>query len=284
MRSIPGKFNIWRIDVPGSEGRSSLPTRLISSSQSDREPHISPDGERIAFNSIRSGNLEVWVCDSDGSNPVQLTSVGSSVAGTARWSPDGAEIAFDSHAHRDWDIYVVSAEGGLPRRLTTAASDDLLPRWSRDGRWIYFGSNRSGRYEVWKMPPQGGKAVQVTKQGGIRGIESPDGRYFYYMKAKNSPGIWKMPVEGGEETPVLQGLGLYQANWALADDGIYMINWRSNAIEFFSFGTNWVTEFAAPPNEASYGRGLAVSPDGRWILYGQEDQSNSDIMLVENFR
>jgi hypothetical protein len=30
--------------------------------------------------------------------------------------------------------------------------------------------------------------------------------------------------------------------------------------------------------------GFAVSPDGRWILYAQRDQSGSDIMLMENFR
>jgi hypothetical protein len=31
-------------------------------------------------------------------------------------------------------------------------------------------------------------------------------------------------------------------------------------------------------------QGLAVSPDERWILYTQENQRISDIMLVENFR
>ena len=65
-------LNIWRIQVPGSERRSSPPTRLISSSQWDREPHFSPDGKKIAFASVRSGNWEVWVCDSDGSNPVSI--------------------------------------------------------------------------------------------------------------------------------------------------------------------------------------------------------------------
>lgn len=277
--------NIWRLEVPGSEGRSSPPTRLISSSQREGEPHISPDGERIAFHSTRSGNMEVWACDSDGSNPVQLTSL-NSFSGSARWSPDGQEIAFDSISEGNTDIYVVSAEGGLPRRLTTEDSNDIVPSWSRDGKWIYFGSNRSGRHEVWKMPPQGGKAVQVTKQGGFVGFESPDGRYLYYTKAMYSPGIWKMPAEGGEETPVLEGRRLYHANWAVVDDGIYLINQGSNAIEFFSFATNRVTEFAPIKKEASLPTafGLAVSPDGQWIIYSQIDHRTSDIMLVENFR
>ena len=226
----------------------------------------------------------MWVCDSDGSNPVQLTFL-DSFTGLGRWSPDGREIAFDSNAENNDDIYVVSVEGGLPRRVTTDASDDVAPKWSQDGRWIYFGSNRSGRYELWKMPPQGGKALQVTKQGGFVGFESPDGRYLYYTKAMNSLGIWKMPVEGGKETAVLQGFRLYHADWAVVDDGIYIINQLAGVIEFFSFATNRVTEITGPQKKASLGRGgLAVAPDARWVLYPQDDQTTSDIMLVENFR
>jgi len=30
--------------------------------------------------------------------------------------------------------------------------------------------------------------------------------------------------------------------------------------------------------------GLAVSPDGKWIVYDQEDVTGSDLILVENFR
>ena len=43
---------------------------------------------------------------------------------------------------------------------------------------------------------------------------------------------------------------------------------------------------SAAPKRSDHPRkvGLAVSRDGRWILYVQEEQSTSDIMLVENLR
>jgi hypothetical protein len=47
------------------------------------------------------------------------------------------------------------------------------------------------------MPSSGGEAAQVTRQGGFEGFESPDGKYFYYAKGRDIPGIWRIPVAGG---------------------------------------------------------------------------------------
>jgi Tol biopolymer transport system component len=131
--------------------------------------------------------------------------------------------------------------------------------------------------------------VQVTKQGGFAAFESPDGKYIYYSKGLGLPGIWRVPVEGGEETPVLdQPKEGYWGYWAVVDGGIYFVNTQVKShptIEFFSFATGQVKRIAAIEKEVSkWDPGLAISPDGRWILYAQVDQSGSDIMLVENFR
>lgn len=184
---------------------------------------------------------------------------------------------------------MIGSEGGAPRRLTTEPSEDVVPSWSRDGRWIYFGSNRTGDLQIWKAPAEGGLAVQVTRKGGFEGFESPDGKFFYYAKGRGVPGIWKVPVEGGEEAliPELSTAG-YWRYWEVTDRGIYFVPQEvlpHPAIKFFDFATRRVSHVYTPEKPPFTGPGgLAISPDGRWILYASVDQVNSDIMLLENLR
>jgi Tol biopolymer transport system component len=277
--------NIWRYEIHPASRRNTSPTRLIASTGGNQGPQFSPDGKRIAFASGRSGSPEIWVCDTDGSNPRQLTFFSTAQAGTPRWSPDGRQIAFDFDMEGHGAIFAVSVEGARPHRLTTGTSNNYVPSWSRDGKWIYFGSDRTGTWQVWKTPAEGGQAAQVTKKGGFAAFESPDGKTLYYAKGQNAPGLWKLPVQGGEETPVLEQLTAgYWGYWAVVQDGIYLYNVSTKTIEFFSFGTHKAGEIAKPekaPNQ--YNPGLAGSPDGRWLLYAQVNEDTSHVMLVENF-
>ena len=281
--------NIWRMQVPGPAGQLAAPDLLIASTAYDSNPQYSPDGQRIVFGSDRSGTDEIWVSDSEGKNPMPLTNMGGAVTGTPRWSPDGREIAFDSMVAANRDIYVVSSNGGKPRRLTTEPGEDTCPSWSRDGRWIYFGSSRSGSLQIWKTPATGVPAVQVTRRGGFEGFESTDGKYFYYAKGRDAPGIWRIAVQGGAETPVVDrhGAGFWRS-WAVTDAGIYFASAEMPArptLEFFDFAAGDTTRVAVLERPISARVwGLAVSPDRRWILYTQIDQSSSDIMLMQDFR
>jgi Tol biopolymer transport system component len=278
-------LNIWRLELSSSNGRSIVPKEFISSTQDDQWAEFSPDGKRILFLSTRSGSFEVWVCDSEGGHPVQLTELNAHT-GTPHWSSDSKQIVFDSRREGNADIYMISAEGGQPRRLTTDPSEDITPSSSRDGRWIYFGSTRSGSLQIWKMPAEGGEAVQVTREGGFEGFESPDGKFFYYAKGRGIPGIWRIPVAGGEETPVLKGhqAGLQRA-WTVVNEGIYFAAAEIHSqptIEFLSFSTGQLTRIATLDKPLN--KGLSVSPDRRWLIYAQIDRTAQDIMLMENFR
>lgn len=283
--------NVWRFSLDPTHSSGIQPVRLIASTRLDQGPQYSPDGERIAFASNRSGAWEIWMCDRAGQNSIQLTSLNGPITGTPHWSPDNRHIAFDSRPNGNPDIYVIGMEGGNPRRLTSEPSQDVVPSWSRDGHWIYFASNRTGTYQIWKVPPAGGPALQVTKGGGFHGHESADGRDLYYAKSPNQPGLWKVPINGGAEVPVLESLHEgFWGYWDVTAKGIYYVDRRDMQragvryfLNFYDFASKRDRQMLAF-EKRPFNSGLAISPDGRWCLYTQADQSDTDIMLVDNFR
>jgi len=288
--------NIWQLNLGMHLSETNAPAELISSSEGIQfEAEYSPDGKYIVFTSDRTGSNEIWRCNADGSNPMELTFFGGPAAGSARWSPDGRFIAFDSRAKGNGNIYVINSNGGTPRQLTFNKSEDQIPRWSRDGKWIYFGSNRTGIFQIWKKPAVGGKAIQVTKNGGWAAFESYNGKFLYYIQKSTDSEILKIPVTGGAEQPVDKNLNNIYAwgTWTLTKDGIYYIqpdskganyNFEKSGIYFYSFGSKDITKIAniaKPMHMAS--NSISVSPDGRSLIYTQLDQDYSNIMLIQNF-
>jgi Tol biopolymer transport system component len=267
--------NLWRLDTRTGERRM-----LIGSTYDSGIPQYSPDGRKIAFQSNRSGNHEVWTCEADGSNCLQLTSFGGPQCGTPRWSPDGRWLALDSRVEGQSEIYVIAADGGTPRRVTNGTGfRNAIPTWSADGRWLYFTSNRTGRLEIWKIPVDGGQMVQVTRAGGRAPLISPDGRFIYYVKQPGQPGVFRMPVEGGEEQQVL-AQATYWSNFGVAATGVYFSPDRSR-LQFLDAATGKVSTLTVLDNIAE---GLCVSPDGRYVVWAQQDRNTTDLMLVEHFR
>ena len=277
-----GNVNIWRVNLPMTDGAA---VKLISSSRVDSEPQYSPDGDSIAFVSTRSGSLEIWRCDADGSNPVQLTSLGAPITGRPRWAPDGKSIVFHSDAEGHFDVYVVNADGGAPRRLTSDPSVDASPTWSRNGKWIYFNSRGTGDPQCFKMPARGGPA-QVVVSAGFWCRESPDGSLFYFSRDWANPSLWRVPVEGGEEEQVLESSfgGIYE----VVEEGVYFVPPSTPedgfSVAFLRFATGAVERVISLEGQPLLGMGLSVSPDRRSILYSQVEDYQSDIMLVEGFR
>ena len=72
---IDGNFDIWVMDVApleGGAGGTGL-VNLTRDGAEDKFPAWSPDGKKIAFASMRTGNHDIWVMNADGSNPTNLT-------------------------------------------------------------------------------------------------------------------------------------------------------------------------------------------------------------------
>jgi serine/threonine protein kinase len=275
-------WKISRVDLKDDKHAAGAPVVVTSGKGIKLRPTVSPDGQRIAFESDRLGYAEIWVCNTDGSSCGQLTSL-HGIAGAARWSPDGRHIAFEFRPKEHTEIYIADVSGNPPRMLTTLrGADNGGPNWSRDGQWIYFYSNwGEGRFQLWKVPLQGGTPVQWTRNGGVFGAEDASGRFLYFVKF-DVPGLWRMPLEGGEEMRLVDDLGALWFDWALGTSGIYFKG-GENKIQFFELGSRKIVPIRTL--EDGVIRGLTLSPDGKSLLYGQQESwQPSTIMLVKNFR
>jgi eukaryotic-like serine/threonine-protein kinase len=278
-RGSGGGESIWRLQIPGHGKALEPPVSVILSTRSDFAPRYSPDGKRIAFESARGGNLEIWTCNSAGEECMQLTSVGAEYTGLPSWSPDGKEIALYSRVQDKSQIFVVGADGTDLRQVTSGDANHFFPSWSRDGRWIYFSSNTSGSTQLWKIPREGGTQVQLTRGGGFAALESTDGKWLYYTKTEaTDTSLWKLPLAGGEEVQVIPSVHLH--NFDIVSDGIYFLA-NASTLKFLNTAGQITT--VAPQLLQGY-VGLSVSPDKKSILFTADKPQNSELVLVENFQ
>jgi Tol biopolymer transport system component/DNA-binding winged helix-turn-helix (wHTH) protein len=282
--------NIWQLKLQ-SETQPEGPARvLIPSGRSyNLLPQFSPDGGKIAFQSDRSGFEEIWICDANGSNLVQMTER-RTLTGSPRWSPDGRYLAFDSRLGSHSEIDVAEVPDGTPHPVVRFPNaESVIPSWSHDGRWIYFSSNRDGKdFHLWKVGVKDGAAsatpVQISKSVGFNAIESLDGASILFANPPR-PGILSVSREGGQERVIWDGRGPnLWSNWVLAKNGLYFVVDADTRpeIEFLNLATRRVSHLARLDKPSFYG--LALSPDGKSLIYSQQDQNDHQILMMKNFR
>ena len=114
---------------------------------SDFNPAWSPKGDKIAFESNRTGMPEIWVMNADGSEQMRLTNFELDITPSnvnvskPTWSPKGDRIAFHRRVtpvagtRGHLEVYTTNADGtGVPTRITFSADPGFsgFPSW---GKW-----------------------------------------------------------------------------------------------------------------------------------------------------
>jgi TolB protein len=162
--------------------------QLTNNGRTNYLPAWSSSGEVISFisqegvfGSHRTGDWQIYIMDSDGSNqqPLSIPANGNAPV----WSPDGLRIVFTSDRDGDDDIWVMNADGSNQVNLTQNAAWDDQPRWSPNGTSIAFTSDRDGTANIFVMNIDGSEAKNLTSDlttGVGIPVWSPDGSYLIF--------------------------------------------------------------------------------------------------------
>jgi Tol biopolymer transport system component/DNA-binding winged helix-turn-helix (wHTH) protein len=276
---------IWRLDLQAKGAATDRWTRLIASSGQDASPQYSPRGDKISFRSDRSGQEQLWVCDNDGGNPVQVTR-GTVRPSVARWSPDGQAFVFNDARTREIFVARLAANGRWTVRPSGAKG--VHPVYSPDARWIYAGTDDA----IVRIPADGGRPSPVANMGGISLGISADGNEIYFVREPSGTDLWRVKTATGRTEKVLQGLVPYCSScWALAAGGIYYLGSKEGwfdkqVLRYHDFTAGADKDVVDYPEALSpIGSGpFSLSPDGRYLLCVRVHPSNANIFRVEPFR
>ena len=192
-RAGRGASNIYVVSADMGEKRGSpRAVPLTEDNALSGAPAWSPDDSRLAFESTRAGNLDVWVMNADGEGAGAVTR--SPEPDTSpRWSPDGKWIAFSSSRSGARELWVMDPEGSLPRQLTTGGVASWRPRWTPDSaELIFMRAAGPGAAEFYQVLRNGTGLKQVV--AGAASLRdpavSPDGKWLAF--SANPDGVYQI--------------------------------------------------------------------------------------------
>ncbi|HBR54048.1 MAG TPA: hypothetical protein DEA82_07605 [Flavobacteriaceae bacterium] len=159
MRS--GDLELYTMNIDGSDVR-----QITDELGYDGGAFFSPDGTKLIFRAsrpktaeavkeykdllaqglVQPTEMELFICDADGSNLRQLTNLGN-----ANWSPffhpSGEKILFSSNFEAErgfpFNLYLIDLDGKNLERVTHSQTFDAFPVFSNDGKYLAFSSNRN---------------------------------------------------------------------------------------------------------------------------------------------
>ena len=238
-------------------------------------PRWSPDGSRIAFVRLRSGEPgSVAVASASGSAAVEVLA-GNPVYPFLRdlaWAPDGRSLVVArSTGGQACELWQVPLGGGGARRLWEDPPGVFSesPEFTADGRGIVHVSNRGGAGNIWYRPIDGGEPVQLTSGPGPD--EQPDvtaDGAIAFVNVRERLTLWLHDLVAGTRSAIATHSSPMWAP-AISPDGTEVAYSRAEADGAWHVWTvpigggepRRLTSSALPELYPRY------TSDGRWITY-----------------
>jgi hypothetical protein len=179
--SLDTNSDIWSVPIAANRGKVLGELRAgVQSGAADVHPSLSNDGQKLAFNSTRSGHSEVWIKDMKTGKESALTD-DALRKGRVLLSPDGSKVAFVAYEGDKGNFYLLPSIGGPLRKLCEDCGDQNLLNWSPSGTELlcYWGQPiRFGLLNL--LSAQRRTVLQHPSYELHRGIVSHDERWIAF--------------------------------------------------------------------------------------------------------
>jgi TolB protein len=200
--------DIWFMNANGTN-----PVPVTVGATGSAFPSWSPDGTKIAFQTVRNGRNEIWRMDADGSNQINLTTDVGGQYNVPAWSPDGTKIAFLAFhpGTTGTGIWVMDTDGSNKTLLAEDDSTEAQASWSPDGSRIAYTAdaprpNDPGTTkQIFVMNADGSNKTDISDLSGAdyESAWSPDGTRILF---KHNGVLWSMNPDGSHRTQLTNAI------------------------------------------------------------------------------
>ena len=174
-------------------------------------PSVSPDGNKIAFMSARSGEkYQIYVMNADGSDVNKLTADTALSICNPVWSKDGKRIVFYSDkGNRKDQIWIMNADGSNKARLTDGSGHNIFPSFAPDSKQLIFSRRDDKDAEksyvdasfLFTMNTDGSRLKKLSEINSFFARFSPDGKRIAFVAGKfPSNAIYIADADGAKIT------------------------------------------------------------------------------------
>jgi TolB protein len=164
---------------------------------------------KIAFVATKTGRKEIYTCDADGANVVQLTR-DNAISVAPSLSADGRKLLYTGYHSGYADVYEIHLGSGARNRIIKYPGTNSGAAYSPDGGRIAVTLSKDGNPELYVTSSGGGGARRLTRTAGVESSPtwSPDGTEIIYSSDdRGGPQLYRISASGGTPRQIPTGFG-----------------------------------------------------------------------------